>query len=311
MKMGKVGSALFTGLAGLAILACSSSDGSAANAAKAEAQAEDAFLEQYCEIVLPCCNRVLQLPLNDVAGCKTHIQTIDPETYKNAQARTDCITQAKAAAPKPDFCSDFQAMDIPSCPDASRGKTLGTKKAGEVCTSVADCAPDYTGVVDCAAGVCQLRKRGKEGDGPCDRTIDTSATEGPVVTASPNAATGGTVYDCFVTLDGLQCDSVTQKCAKPLAEKGPTCGASSECASDHYCDSDSRQCYPKLTVQSKCDTDDECQGHCDQDTGGFCVAYADVNGDCSDTSWCKHGLECDSGKCVAPAPDQRLASTCH
>lgn len=312
MKRAKLGTALLAGLIGIVGLACSSSDDGAANAAKAEAQAQDEFLDTYCQIVLPCCNKVLTLPDDDAAvtTCKTHISTIDPQTYKNAQARTDCITQARAAAPKPDFCTDFQAMDIPACPDASRAKTLGTKKAGEVCTSVADCAPDYTGVVDCQSGVCQLRKRGKEGDGPCDKTIDTSAAKGPVATVSPNAASGGTVFDCFLTLDGLQCDSVTQKCQKPLAEKGPTCGATSECAFDHFCDADSRQCFPKLPVSSKCDTDDECQGHCDQDSGGFCVTYSDVNGDCSDTSWCKKGLECDSGKCVDPAADPKLASTC-
>lgn len=294
------------------VVACGDDEPTAAQkAAEAEKADQDQFLTTYCSIILKCCNQILQKDVNDIAGCKTHLMQMDPVTIANKPARDACITQSRAAAPDPAFCKDFAQANTPACPDPSRAKLKGMKKPGEVCNVVDDCAPDFTGIVDCAAGICQLRLRGNPGDGPCDTTID-----GDVVLPLAEPSTEGKVFTCYRKgATGTQCDVVSKTCVEPLADRAE-CEDSSQCAKTQFCDKDEKRCFDKLVKDSKCNVDDECQGHCEVKTsgtgkgGGFCVDPVKESGDCDLTSWCESGLECASGACTKPGPDARLASTC-
>lgn len=296
------------------VVACGSDEPTAAEkAAQADKAEQDTFLTTYCQIVLKCCNQILQKDVNDVAGCKTHLQTMDPVTIANKAARDACITQARAAAPDPAFCKDFAQANTPACPDPSRAKQKGTKKLGEICNVVDDCAPDFTGIVDCASGICQLRARGNEGDGPCDTTIDGDV----ILPLGGDPATDPKVFTCYRKgTTGLQCDAISKTCIKPLADRA-TCEDSSQCAKTQFCDKDEKRCFDKLGKDSKCNVDDECKGHCKVATsgtgkgGGFCVDPVAEGGACDFTSWCVDGLECASGACTKPGPDTRLAATCN
>lgn len=292
------------------VVACGESDEekAAAEKAKTEAELQETFLDTYCQIILKCCNQVLKKSATDVAGCKAHIRAMDPVTLADKTARDACITQAKAVAPDPHFCPDFEHANTPACPDPSRAKQQGTKKPGEICDKVEECAPDFTGIVDCAQGICQLRVRGAEGDTPCDTTVD-----GDVVLRAAQPSTEPKVFTCYRGgTDGTQCDLVTNTCIKALEDRAK-CEGSSQCAKDEYCDTAEKRCFPKLVKNSKCDVDDECKGHCkieDEDKGGFCEDPLPADSDCDATSWCEDGLECSSGKCTEPAPDARLAASC-
>jgi hypothetical protein len=310
----KLGSLVAFGLVSsfVGLVACGSDEPTAAQKAQqADEALQEQFLGDYCSIILKCCNQILQKDVNDVAGCKAHLRQIDPVTIANKDARDACLTQARAAAPDPAFCKDFAQANTPACPDPSRAKEKGTKKPGEICNVVDDCAPDFTGIVDCAQGICQLRVHGAEGDGPCDTTID-----GDVVLPLAEPSTDPKVFTCYRKgTKGTQCDSVSKTCIAPLADHDP-CEDTSQCAITDFCDADEKRCFPKLPKDSKCSVDDECKGHCKLSTtgtskgSGFCVDPLDADGDCELTSWCKAGLECTSGKCTAPGPDTRLAATC-
>lgn len=322
MKLGSiVGAALVSSF--MIVVACGESDEEkVAAAAKAdEAAQQEQFLDTYCQIVLECCNLELGTA-KDVPTCKTHLRAMDPITIANKAARESCLTQSKAEAPDPHFCPDFQHARNPACPDPSRGKQAGGggdagTKLGEICNKAEDCAPDFTGVVDCASGICQLRKRGDVGD-TCDTTID-----GDVVTKLNEASTEATVFTCYYDGgEGTQCDLKSKKCVKPVAA-GEACSyGGTECAKGTFCDKEEEKCFAKLAKNSVCKEDVECKGHCEIEDAsggdddddvvptGFCVDAVDVDDDCGTNAWCKDGLECNSGKCTAPGPDARLGSTC-
>lgn len=313
MKLGSAAFALaLTSGVTLAVVACSSSEEEAKEAAaKTEAQEQETFLDTYCQIILPCCNRILKGNLSDIAGCKTRLRALDPVTIASKDARTACIAQAKIANALPGFCPDFQHAKTPACPDGHRKALVGTKKVGEVCAKVEECAPNFEGTIACTAGVCQLRKRGAEGDGPCDRTID-----GDVVIATANPAQGGAAFDCYrkateKTDVVLQCDQSQDPptCARPLEERAK-CTDSVQCLKTHFCSTDDAEvrCFPKLPKDQKCAVDSECKGLCADN--GFCTDAVPENGECKVTENCADGFECVTGVCTKPGPDARLAASC-
>ncbi|MBX3227283.1 MAG: hypothetical protein KIT84_34895 [Labilithrix sp.] len=301
MKLGSAAFALLLGFGVTTVVACSDSEEEARQAAaKAEADEQDAFLDRYCQIILPCCNTILLTDKNDVAGCKTRLRALDPVTVASKEGRTACITEVLAANPSPKFCPDFAHAKTPACPDASRKELVGTKALGEVCATNAECAPDFSGIVRCN-GVCQVRKRGAAGDGPCDTTID-----GDVTITSANEATGPTVYTCYLAADGLQCNPETNSCEEPTGDR-KECSQSGECLKTHFCAEDEKRCFTRLGVDQKCDIDAECKGRC---VDGFCTDTVQANEECTDTRQCADGLVCETGICTEPGPDARLAASC-
>ncbi len=284
------------------VAACGGDEAKEAAQAKQqqETAAQDTFLDTYCQIILKCCNVVLSLPKTDIAGCKTRLAQVDPVMLKEPAARDACLAQARAATPLTNFCEDFERMDIPACPDPRRAALVGTKKVGEGCASAAECAPAFDGVVTCA-GTCSVRKRGQEGDGPCDVTID-----GDVVTSLAESATGDQTYECFLSGDGLQCDPDSKKCVTPLVAKS-VCTDSGQCAPGLFCDSEEKKCFAHLAKDNVCTADDECSGHCEE---GFCAVKSKAGQPCKTNAYCVEGFACVDGSCQAPGADVRLAATC-
>src|SRR5262245_55540268 len=64
------------------------------DAANAEAAAQDSFTNDYCEIVLECCNHVFAQP-KDTASCKKRIGDLDSAMLHDPKARTDCLAQLR------------------------------------------------------------------------------------------------------------------------------------------------------------------------------------------------------------------------
>jgi hypothetical protein len=280
------------------VVACGKSDEEQQKEAaeKTEAAATDQFASDYCEAVVDCCNRVLSLP-KDVPACKTRIAEIDPMMLNDAKARNDCLTQLRKVTPLNDFCTAFGNLDQNACPDVRRKDLTGAKKAGDACADVKECAPSFEGVVACR-GVCQVTKRGKEGDGPCVATV------GDVESNVEGDASGAEVFKCFLR-DELLCDPTAKKCAKPIAVGG-ACADTGACIGTAYCDTDTKKCTARRANGSSCQQG-ECQGACVE---GFCVAPAKEGAECNPTVFCATGLSCLSGKCSKPAQDARLAASC-
>ncbi len=293
------GPAALLGVLTLTVLvACKSDEEEKREAAlKAEAAAKESFLDDYCAIVSDCCNKVLSLPKDD-PSCKTRVTELDPKMLADAQARTDCLAQLRKVTPLADFCSEFGNLEQPACPDVHRKALTGSKKLGEACAAEAECAPSFEGVVACK-GVCQVTKRGKDGDGPCVATID-----GDVETRLEGDASGAEAFVCFLR-DELLCDPGSKKCIKPI-EVGGECTDSAACVRSAYCDADTKKCATRKASGSSCQ-EGECQGPCEE---GFCKAKVSEGGACKDDTVCDEGLACTGGMCAKPPQDARLEAAC-
>lgn len=286
---------LLVGLVVTALIpACGDDD--AEKAKEAEASAEASFITDYCTIITDCCGRVFSSPKNDPT-CKDRIKELDPKMVADAKAREACLAQLRAAAKKDDFCTEFGNIDQPACPDLRRKEIAGAKKQGDACTKAAECAPSFEGVVTCNA-VCQLTKRGKEGDGPCVASWD-----GRVETRLEDAS-GPDAFVCY-SRDGLVCDPGSKKCVKPIA-LGAACTDSGGCDASAYCDPDAKTCKTRKGEGSSCKAD-ECQGPC---VDGFCAERSKEGGDCKSNVMCAADLACNGGKCAKPPADARLEAVC-
>jgi hypothetical protein len=282
-----------------AIGACGSAEEDKKEAAEnAEAAAKESFLSDYCAIVSECCNRVLSVPKSDPT-CKKRIADVDPKMLADAKARTDCLAQLRKVTGQSDFCTEFGNFEQPACPDARRKELAGSKKPGEACAAPAECAPSFEGVVTCK-GVCQVTKRGKEGDGPCVATVD-----GDVETRLKGDASGPDAFVCFLR-DELVCDPSSKKCIKPIASNGK-CSDTAACVPTAYCNDETKTCTTRKSSGSSCSGDDECQGEC---VDGFCETSSKEGGKCASNGGCGKDLACSGGKCVKPQQDVRLAAAC-
>lgn len=295
------GHALLGLLVAAVVAACTSEEEEKREAAaRAEAEAKEAFLADYCEITSECCNRVLSLPKDDPT-CKQRVVRLDPSMVDDAQARTDCLAQLRRVAALTDFCTDFGNLDLSACPDARRKELAASaasgKKLGDACAADVECAPSFEGVVACN-GVCQVTKRGKDGDGPCVATVD-----GDVETRLEGDVSGGEAFVCFLR-DELVCDPAGKKCIKPVAIGG-ACSDSGACVRSAFCDG-GEKCATRKASGSSC-KEGECQGDC---VDGFCTAPAAEGASCSSNAACGEGLACVSGKCTKPAANVRLEAVC-
>jgi hypothetical protein len=280
------------------VAACAGTNDDANSPENVEAAAKDTFIADYCAITLECCNKVLSLP-KDEATCRKRVATLDPAMLANAQARTDCLAQLRRQVPLADFCTEFGNLDQPSCPDLRRKELIGKKAIGEGCATTAECAPSFLGTVACKS-VCQVTKRGKEGEGPCVATID-----GDSETRLKGDVTGSEIYNCYLR-DELVCDPTEKKCIKPVTSSGE-CTDSTECVVGFYCNEDTELCEIRRSNGSACDDDEQCQGTCEE---GFCESSPEEGGRCATTAGCDEGLVCSAGKCAPALPDSRLDGAC-
>jgi hypothetical protein len=281
-------------LAGI-IVACSEEKEDPDLAAQAD------FVKTYCQIIVPCCQSALNLPPGQEA-CEKRVRETDSVVVKDQRARTDCIAQLRNLTPKNDFCTEFGNLEQPACPDIRRKVSTGAKKPGEPCATNAECAPSFDGPVTCNT-VCQVSKRGKEGDGPCTMTI-----EGDIQRPLKDApAPGASSFICYAT-DKIYCDSEEKKCVKPLA-LAAACTRDEQCEKTAYCDPNTNKCANRKAVGNACTIDAQCArtAHC-KDT--FCVADdLDEGADCEKDELCKTDF-CSGGKCVKALPDARLTVAC-
>lgn len=263
--------------------------------------AQNQFLSDYCEIIKPCCPLIAGSVPSTAEACAKRIREIDPQIVKDVRARTDCLAQLRNLTPKSDFCQDFGNLEQPACPDIRRKLLTGAKKPGEACTTDAECAPSYDGFVTCKT-VCQVTKRGKEGDGPCVLTVD-----GQIERPLKDAASGAEAFVCY-TRDGFYCDSDAKKCQKPLAN-GSDCARDEQCEKTSFCDPNTNKCANRKSLNNACSIDSQCArtAHCEE---SFCVEDTlDEGADCDKDELCKTDF-CSNGKCVKALPDVRLTNAC-
>jgi hypothetical protein len=282
----------------LLVAACANSTSDDDSGGGAEVAAKEAFLTDYCAIISECCSKELSVPKDDLA-CKKRIPLLDPKMVGDAQARTACLEQLRKVTASNDFCSDFGNFDQPACPDARRKELLGAKKQGEPCATIGDCAPSFEGVVSCDS-VCQVTKRGKEGDGPCVATVD-----GGAETRLKGETKGPELFICHLR-DELVCDSTSKKCIKPVTSEGK-CKDSDECIAGFYCNKDTDACAVRRSNGNACDDDEQCQGKC---IDGYCESSPEEGGRCATSAGCDDGLACLAGKCTTTLPDNRLSGAC-
>jgi len=265
-----------------------------------DAAAQTQFLTDYCKIIEPCCPAIP----GAVAGaeaCQKRIREIDPAIVKDVRARTDCLAQLRDLTPKNDFCEEFGNLTQPACPDLRRKLTTGVKKPGDPCTTDAECAPSYDGFVTCKT-VCQLTKRGKEGDGPCVMTV-----VGDIERPLKEPAAGPAAFICY-TRDGIYCDTDAKKCQKPLA-LGAECARDEQCEKTAFCNPNTNKCANRKSVGNSCSIDSECArvAHCEE---AFCANDTLKEGEaCEKDELCETDF-CIDGKCVKAQPDVRLTNSC-
>lgn len=275
------------------VVACAG-DEEEADPAKA---AQDAFVADYCEIIKNCCANTLNQP-EDGPGCRTRIAALDPAMVKDEKARNDCMIQIRAVTSQADFCTDFGSMNIPACPDLRRRANVGTLKIGEVCAADAECAPSFEGTIACS-GVCQLTRRGKEGEGPCRLTI-----EGDLETKVNDKVDGPSAVSCYVK-DGLYCDPDSKKCIRPKPVDSD-CSEHSDCVPTAYCHPETEKCTIRLGGDNACTEDFQCQGLCKDK---FCTSALEEGEKCDVNEECVTRL-CEGGRCKRPTANTRLSQSC-
>jgi hypothetical protein len=284
----------------LGIFACSS-DAPDDSAQKAQ----DKFVSDFCDVLVDptkvCCQKGLNLT-SDKTVCVKAVVEVEPAMLKDEAARTACLAQLKAASPLADFCTDFGNLDLPACPDLRRKLLTGTKKAGEPCATDIECAPDYGGPVACK-GVCQVTKRGKEGDGPCVATVEASK----VVKKQKADAEGASAIVCYMR-DTLSCDEATKKCIKPK-ELGGDCTDHDSCIRTAYCDDTTKKCTVRRPRGASCSTDRQCQAplNCD---ATFCRDDVAEGAACERAEQCATDICGDGKKCEKVGIDTRLEAVC-
>jgi len=288
----------------LTVVACSS-DRPDDSAQKAEEKFVSKFVSDFCDALVDptkvCCQTGLNLT-SDKTVCQKAVLEVEPAMLKDEPARTACLAQLRAASPLTDFCTDFGNIDLPACPDLRRKLLTGKKKAGEPCATDLECAPDYTGPVACKV-VCQVTKRGKEGDGPCVATVEASK----VVKKQKGDAEGATAFSCYMR-DSLSCDAATKKCIKPK-DIGGDCTDHDSCVRTAYCDDTTKKCTIRRPRGTSCGADRQCQAptNCDET---FCREDVAEGAACDRAEVCATDICGESKKCEKVGIDSRLESFC-
>jgi hypothetical protein len=270
----------------------------------------DEFLASYteliCTLVSPCCaakgydssGKTCRSLFGSVDKSKYDVSAYDPAKGKK------CLDDVKAVNSAGADCDGGFGVDpesFESCKGVLPPKD-GNKAPGDTCESNAQCAlvADYT-ETECVTDIsfvegggtkettyCRVERPGKEGEGPCTRTIDgnTSSSSG----GSDTPLTKGVSCD---VAQGLHCPTVGEKCARFLAagesctfndrcvegftckegicaskaKDGEACQFSDDCVQGFTCDTTAKACKAKLAEGGACKSSDDCLGSC---TNGVC-----------------------------------------
>jgi hypothetical protein len=223
-------------------------------AADLPALAASEFVGRYCGFLGPCCQRA-GLP-GDGARCRGSLEGATGGPY-HAPTAEACLMALREASAAPAFCTEGYLAAARLC-DRVFAPVLAGKRPGDPCARAEECLLSAQGPVTCAGvglgmGRCQVKARGKEGEGPCVGTVDGALT---VAGGAPNE-TAARAYLCHVA-DGLWCDEGTRKCLRAKGA-GEACSGFGECGAAHHCDDARLRCVPRLGAGAACTVDEQCQ----------------------------------------------------
>lgn len=217
------------------------------------------YVAPYCARVATCCE-AQKLPTSGLAACAEY----ELQFYRKT---LDDGTAVASATGIQAFLDAIQT----SCDQPSYGLRSmvsdGTRKVGEPCTGVEQCAGDNRLCLvpsQTKPGICVAATRAKEGE-PCQVTCDNTSTCRWSVIGASSTTVSGVCWD----EDGLHCDSERQIC---VALKG---------------------------IGKACESFPDCGVHADCNSG-VCQAKGKVGDDCRNGRGCESTLICDSTtyKCV-------------
>lgn len=275
--------AIWLGLVGGLLLACSSGGGSGS--------ASGDLGERYCALFAPCCTDPIFS--GEQQGCKL---LFSASASRNPGAAEACISQYEAYAQQADWCANFANLakyPRPASCDVAYpqgtgggGGQEGTKRPGEACDSSGDCAPSAKGGVACYhdfdtdEDFCQLRVPVAAGQS-CAATVDGD------VTYLGDVPEGATEINICDHEQGVNCEGGV---CVALSALGEPCADYMSCASeDHFC---SGTCQARLPPGSDCSSSTRA---CDEQ------GYCDINRVCipvkPDGTTCQTHKECSSGYC--------------
>lgn len=251
------------------------------------------FADTFCAEVATCCAQA-GIPSN---GQVCHLM-FSGGSY-NATAGKACLAEIKSQSAAGTFCSS--GGPSPACDAVFASGSAGHKKPGETCDQDSDCAPSNDGKVTCASQYtgdtwihkCQVRMRGKAGDGPCLGTQDGDVFSSLGTSVPTDLPSQGYVCD---TADGVECLAGT---CVALAAIGQTCSYASDCVKSGYCDRNGR-CASRIAAGATCTgaDDAECVGgyHCPDASPRQCTAKVENGSACASDSMCNSG-NCSGTTC--------------
>jgi hypothetical protein len=282
-----------------AILGCGCGGGQAAgdNTPDASADgavplspADQAFLDDFCTAVVPCCTT--NGLTADVAVCKQSIAKL-PQT-RDPDVRAACLDQLRQLATTRACLPDFAELDGPCA--RVFDEPSGPRAPGETCTTARDCMGSPGTITHCF-GTCVSDALGAAGDYPCLGNVypDGTINDIPWKAGSNIAESHGFLCESRAS---LYCDFSDSFC-KPLLPGGGACATNLDCASracggqsagvcdalpgigdacvldcagDTYCANG--VCAPKLAAGATCTDSNQCSGDCKgaDFCGGNCLS---------------------------------------
>jgi hypothetical protein len=267
----------------------------------------DHFVEEYCEILKPCCGKADLR--TDGAQCRTFFALVTPTQRYDPALGRPCLAALRDAAKKADFCAQATTGQV-LCPGVFT--SAGTLAAGQACKASTDCAAPPDGRVECASSYaggterrhCQVQLAGKAGDGPC---VGTVAAGRRIWVGLDHPEVPAQAYLCAVS-DDLYCDRGVRQCVR-IKKPGEACGDSPhECEEGSHCDGASRTCARRQPVGAAC------TGHAMCVAGAYCGSSRTCAARLADGRPCAQSEACASGRCLngtcEPTPDPSLALVC-
>jgi hypothetical protein len=254
------------------------------------AATSEAFIEQYCDVIAPCCGQ-MGLP-TDGKQCRAVFTAFAgiSGTY-DPSAGDACLRMARGMGSA--LCTTHA---LSGCSQVYRTATTGTKMPGQTCSADGDCIVSTEGIASCTTAfnamgaetkTCQIQIVGQAGDSPCFETIDGETLD---LVLSSTGAPPSQAYSCDKA-SGLYCDSNHHQCTR-IATMGDPCSSDSACASGTFCDSTGK-CSSHLALGAMCDGSQQCGAgsYCPQ-TSKMCTASI------ADGAPCTTGEACASQLCV-------------
>lgn len=257
--------------------------------------ADQAFIDDLCVAVMPCC--ATNGRTANVAKCKQSMgmmgQSHDP------QVRAACLAELSRLAASPVCMPDIVDFNNPCA--RLLNEPGGPRAPGEPCASRTECAGSLGAVTKCLESTCIAYAVGAEGDYPClgDQFANGAITVIPWKNGS--ATIESHAFVCPKRA-GVFCDPYENKC-KRLQPGGGPCTTSEGCDS-RWCSSDGT-CLPLPRAGEECSVDCTSDYYCDRAVckpklaaGASCQAFDDTAcaGDCQGSNLCS-GICRENGLC--------------